>query len=137
MGVWSYMDLPDPEKGAPGYPRLLIENRAYATKAFRKLHLELAHRQDGLQVCTWPCKSSCSEGVAFPEASLLLATSQLVFQQVLSKFLTYAASSCVCQPPDRSYLSSVLMDDTSCRGGGASWDVAIDTPTPTSSIRKG
>ncbi|KAK9907725.1 hypothetical protein WJX75_008795 [Coccomyxa subellipsoidea] len=50
VGVWSYMDLPDPEKGAPGYPRLLIENRAYATKAFRKLHLELAHRQDGLQV---------------------------------------------------------------------------------------
>ncbi|EIE26217.1 ferredoxin-dependent bilin reductase [Coccomyxa subellipsoidea C-169] len=44
------MDLPDPEKGAQGYPRLLIENRAYATKAFRKLHLELAHRQDGLQV---------------------------------------------------------------------------------------
>ena len=50
VGVWSYMDLPDPEKGAQGYPRLLIENRAYATKAFRKLHLELAHRQDGLQV---------------------------------------------------------------------------------------
>ena len=50
VGIWSYIDLPDPEKGAPGYPRLLIENRAYATKAFRKLHMELAHRQDGLQV---------------------------------------------------------------------------------------
>ena len=50
VGVWSYLDLPDPEKGAPGFPRLLIENRAYASKAFRKLHMELAHRQDGLQV---------------------------------------------------------------------------------------
>ncbi|CAL8462694.1 g2227 [Coccomyxa elongata] len=50
VGIWSYIDLPDPDKGVPGYPRLLIENRAYATKAFRKLHMELAHRQDGLQV---------------------------------------------------------------------------------------
>jgi phycocyanobilin:ferredoxin oxidoreductase len=33
-----------------GYPRLMIENRIYSSRVFRKLHLELAHRQDGLQV---------------------------------------------------------------------------------------
>ncbi len=37
---------------APGrrYPRLLIENRIYSSRVFRKLHLEVACRQDGLQV---------------------------------------------------------------------------------------
>jgi len=50
VGIWSYLDVPDPQKGEQGFPRLLIENRAYASRAFRKLHLELAHRQDGLQV---------------------------------------------------------------------------------------
>lgn len=54
MGAWSYLDVPDPQKGEQGFPRLLIENRAYATRAFRKLHLELAHRQDGLQVPPLP-----------------------------------------------------------------------------------
>jgi phycocyanobilin:ferredoxin oxidoreductase len=29
---------------------LLIENRVYSSRVFRKLHLEVAHRQDGLQV---------------------------------------------------------------------------------------
>jgi hypothetical protein len=33
-----------------GYPRLLIENRIYSSRVFRKLHLEVAVRQDGLQV---------------------------------------------------------------------------------------
>lgn len=33
-----------------GYPRLLIENRVYSSRVFRKLHLEVAYRQDGLQV---------------------------------------------------------------------------------------
>lgn len=32
------------------YPRLLIENRVYCSRVFRKLHIELAYRQDGLQV---------------------------------------------------------------------------------------
>ncbi|KAK9796624.1 hypothetical protein WJX73_002588 [Symbiochloris irregularis] len=41
---------PGPEKGAPGWPRLQMENRCYSTRAFRKMHLELAHRQDDLQV---------------------------------------------------------------------------------------
>ncbi len=52
IGGLSHLDLPDPPQGerAAGWPRLLIENRAYATRAFRKLHLELAARQDGLQV---------------------------------------------------------------------------------------
>lgn len=50
FGMWSYVDVLDPEKGGDGYPRLLIENRAYKNRVFRKLHMELAHRQDGLQV---------------------------------------------------------------------------------------
>jgi hypothetical protein len=51
FGIWSYIDLPDPAKGEEGFPRLLIENRAYRSRVFRKLHMELAHRQDGLQAC--------------------------------------------------------------------------------------
>ncbi|KAF6265515.1 phycocyanobilin ferredoxin oxidoreductase-like protein [Scenedesmus sp. NREL 46B-D3] len=47
---FSYVDMPDPLKGMEGYPRLLIENRVYSSRVFRKLHLEVAHRQDGLQV---------------------------------------------------------------------------------------
>lgn len=56
FGIWSYIDIPDPDKGEDGYPRLLIENRAYRNRVFRKLHMELAHRQDGLQV--WQHASS-------------------------------------------------------------------------------
>uniref|UniRef100_A0A383VNQ6 Phycocyanobilin:ferredoxin oxidoreductase n=1 Tax=Tetradesmus obliquus TaxID=3088 RepID=A0A383VNQ6_TETOB len=47
---FSYVDMPDPLKGQEGYPRLLIENRVYSSRVFRKLHLEVAQRQDGLQV---------------------------------------------------------------------------------------
>lgn len=39
-----------PAKGDPSYPRLLVENRVYSSRVFRKLHLELATRQDGLEV---------------------------------------------------------------------------------------
>lgn len=42
--------FPDPPKDDPMYPRLQIENRMYQSPAFRKLHLEVAVRQDGLQV---------------------------------------------------------------------------------------
>jgi len=42
--------LPDPSKDDPSYPRLQVENRAYRTYAFRKMHLEVAARQDGLHV---------------------------------------------------------------------------------------
>jgi phycocyanobilin:ferredoxin oxidoreductase len=45
----SYM-LPDPGHGDPAWPRLQVENRAYSSCAFRKLHMEVAARQDGLQV---------------------------------------------------------------------------------------
>ncbi|GLC43951.1 hypothetical protein PLESTB_000213300 [Pleodorina starrii] len=47
---FSYADIPDPEKGAEGYPRLQLENRVYCSRAFRKLHVEVGIRQDGLQV---------------------------------------------------------------------------------------
>lgn len=40
----------DPAKGDPAYPRFLIENRVYGSRVFRKIHMELAHRQDGMQV---------------------------------------------------------------------------------------
>ncbi len=46
----SYMSVDDPTKGAPNYPRLLIENRCYSTRVFRKIHFEVAWQQDGLQV---------------------------------------------------------------------------------------
>ena len=58
IGEYSYVELADPPEGdrSAGWPRLLIENRAYCTRVFRKLHLELAARQDGLQACTLtPC----------------------------------------------------------------------------------
>lgn len=47
---FSYRSMEDPDKGEPGYPRLQLENRAYSSRAFRKLHIEVATRQDGLQV---------------------------------------------------------------------------------------
>jgi hypothetical protein len=42
--------VPDPTRGHPMYPRLVIENRMYETDAFRSLHIEVAVRQDGFQV---------------------------------------------------------------------------------------
>ena len=53
-GMWGYTDIKPPEKGDPRWPRMQIENRCYQSSVFRKLHIELAHRQDGLQVreCT-------------------------------------------------------------------------------------
>jgi hypothetical protein len=47
---WSFADIADPAKGEEGYPRLQVENRVYCSRAFRKLHLEVAVRQDGLEV---------------------------------------------------------------------------------------
>ena len=47
---WSFNDIADPPKGGEGYPRLLVENRVYCSRAFRKLHLEVAVCQDGLHV---------------------------------------------------------------------------------------
>eukprot|EP00798_Chlamydomonas_sp_ICE-L_P016547 gene16547-22776_t len=47
---FAYADVPNPEKGEEGYPRLLLENRVYCSRVFRKLHIEVVWRQDGLQV---------------------------------------------------------------------------------------
>ena len=47
---WSDGDIPDPSKGEEGYPRLLIENRIYCSRVFRKMHIEVAWRQDGLHI---------------------------------------------------------------------------------------
>ncbi|PNH02975.1 Phycocyanobilin:ferredoxin oxidoreductase [Tetrabaena socialis] len=38
------------QDGRGAYPRLLLENRVYCSKIFRKLHVEIGMRQDGLQV---------------------------------------------------------------------------------------
>ena len=47
---FSHTDLTSPTKGEPGWPRLQVENRVYTSAAFRKLHVELAARSDGLCV---------------------------------------------------------------------------------------
>jgi hypothetical protein len=47
---WSFADIANPAKGEDGYPRLQVENRVYCSRVFRKLHLEVATRQDGLDV---------------------------------------------------------------------------------------
>ena len=39
-----------PERSEPGWPALRLENRVYSSRVFRKLHMELGVRQDGLQV---------------------------------------------------------------------------------------
>ena len=49
-GVWGYVDIKPPERKDPRWPRMQVENRCYQSTVFRKLHIELAHRQDGLQV---------------------------------------------------------------------------------------
>ena len=50
-GDWSYKDLENPtSRQDPKYPRLMIENRCYQSEVFRKLHMEVASRQDGLEV---------------------------------------------------------------------------------------
>jgi len=43
-------DTPLPQRGEADWPSLRLENRVYRSRVFRKLHLELAFRQDGLQV---------------------------------------------------------------------------------------
>ena len=39
-----------PERSDAGWPVLRLENRVYSSRVFRKLHMELGTRQDGLQV---------------------------------------------------------------------------------------
>lgn len=46
----SWMTITDPKKEEEGFPRMLVENRIYTSSKFRKMHLELAWKQDGLQV---------------------------------------------------------------------------------------
>jgi phycocyanobilin:ferredoxin oxidoreductase len=43
-------DTPNPRKNDVEYPRFQIENRVYKSRVFRKIHFEIAARQDGLQV---------------------------------------------------------------------------------------
>ena len=57
-GGWSYQDLESPPREDPRYPRLQIENRCYRSREFRKLHLEVAHRQDGLEASLQQSPSS-------------------------------------------------------------------------------
>lgn len=43
-------NLPDPPKEDPAWPRMQIENRVYQSYCFRKLHMEVVVKQDGMQV---------------------------------------------------------------------------------------
>jgi phycocyanobilin:ferredoxin oxidoreductase len=43
-------DVSYPLIGEQGYPRFQVENRLYKSRVFRKIHIELAARQDGLQI---------------------------------------------------------------------------------------
>ena len=77
IGGFSYIDVREPPEGdrEAGWPRMLIENRAYASKVFRKLHMELATRQDGLQVRGMAlCCMACGVALAsIADSSPLLA----------------------------------------------------------------
>lgn len=46
----AWMEVPNPESGEPGYPRVLIESRVYESSLLRKMHLMVGVRQDGLMV---------------------------------------------------------------------------------------
>ena len=46
----------DPGKGEEGWPRLVLENRGYQSAVFRRIHLELAWSQNGINV---RCCSFC------------------------------------------------------------------------------
>jgi len=50
MDPFFAIDIPFPLIGEQGYPRFQLENRLYASRVFRKIHIELASRQDGLQI---------------------------------------------------------------------------------------
>lgn len=56
----SWAELMDPTKDEPGYPRLMLENRAYQTRVFRKVHLEVGIRQDNIQVSLRSWSGSCA-----------------------------------------------------------------------------
>eukprot|EP00889_Picochlorum_renovo_P003251 jgi/Picre1/30281/NNA_005645.t1 len=43
-------NIPDPSKEDAAWPRMQIENRVYESYCFRKLHIEVAVKQDGMQV---------------------------------------------------------------------------------------
>ena len=49
----SYGDVIDPAADGPGFPRFMLESRAYRTRVFRKCLLHLTHRQDDSQVWGW------------------------------------------------------------------------------------
>lgn len=50
LNPMSFRDEPWPSRGQPGYPRMQLENRCYESRVFRRLHMELVHRQDSIQV---------------------------------------------------------------------------------------
>lgn len=46
----SYAEAEWPKRGDDAYPRMQLENRCYSSRVFRRLHMELVHRQDSIQV---------------------------------------------------------------------------------------
>ena len=46
----SYREADWPARGDDAYPRMQLENRCYESRVFRRMHMELVHRQDSIQV---------------------------------------------------------------------------------------
>ena len=75
-----------PERNAPGWPALRLENRAYSSRVFRKLHMELGVRQDGLQVAvrhyTPCCQQHSRAATSDAEVGLLMLCTTAVCANV-------------------------------------------------------
>merc|ERR1712224_486902 len=62
------------------YPRFQIENRLYESRVFKKIHFELAARQDGLQIfhlvmfprCQYDLPILCLDFVSYNDGSLFV-----------------------------------------------------------------
>lgn len=93
--MWGYADLPSPPKGHPKYPRMQIENRCYRSRVFRKLHIELAHRQDGLQVSTFYVTTSFQQpGLKGLEVCFVDGLVSIVFQSACSVCPCFTLTVC-------------------------------------------
>lgn len=122
-------DIPDPEKGEEGYPRLFIENRLYCSRVFRKMHLEVACRQDGLQVLhlvmypryTYDLPLFCLDLVVAPGGRVTLA---IVDACPVTKNLTLPAH----YMETMQELQELFLNDPSNQRQVPEWGKAIFSP---------
>ncbi len=78
----SYREAEWPERGQPGYPRMQLENRCYCSRVFRRLHMELVHRQDSIQARASQPHEPCLIGGS-PDARPVFALSHAVWDSAL------------------------------------------------------